>query len=166
MYKPRYCGLCSDGRCCTPHNTKTIQVEFRCPQGKFLKKPMMLINTCVCHSNCPQSNNAFFQQLDPASSEAKIWNAWFVLPKRYVVHTKLDPQSGECNNCICKISKIFSKLSAFVFPVVYWIPHLTFPPLQMSFIHLKETVPWTEPSFFLNSGMEITKRTASLSLWV
>lgn len=115
MYKPRYCGLCSDGRCCTPHNTKTIQVEFRCPQGKFLKKPMMLINTCVCHSNCPQSNNAFFQQLDPASSEAKIWNAWFVLPKRYVVHTKLDPQSGECNNCICKISKIFFKTKCFCF---------------------------------------------------
>ncbi|KAM9235511.1 CCN family member 3 [Leptosomus discolor] len=71
-YKPRYCGLCSDGRCCTPHNTKTIQVEFRCPQGKVLKKPMMLINTCVCHNNCPQSNNAFFQLLDPTSSEAKI----------------------------------------------------------------------------------------------
>lgn len=71
-YKPRYCGLCNDGRCCTPHNTKTIQVEFRCPQGKFLKKPMMLINTCVCHGNCPQSNNAFFQPLDPMSSEAKI----------------------------------------------------------------------------------------------
>uniref|UniRef100_A0A8C5TAN9 CCN family member 3 n=1 Tax=Malurus cyaneus samueli TaxID=2593467 RepID=A0A8C5TAN9_9PASS len=71
-YRPRYCGLCSDGRCCTPHNTKTIQVEFRCPQGKVLKKPMMLINTCVCHNNCPQSNIVFFQPLDPTSSEAKI----------------------------------------------------------------------------------------------
>ncbi|NXX30211.1 NOV protein, partial [Nicator chloris] len=71
-YRPRYCGLCSDGRCCTPHNTKTTQVEFRCPQGKVLKKPMMLINTCVCHNNCPQNNVVFFQPLDPASSEAKI----------------------------------------------------------------------------------------------
>ncbi|XP_033925064.1 CCN family member 3 [Melopsittacus undulatus] len=71
-YKPRYCGLCNDGRCCTPHNTKTIQVEFRCPQGKVLKKPMMLINTCVCHNNCPQSNIVFFQPLDPTSNEAKI----------------------------------------------------------------------------------------------
>ncbi|NXW53833.1 NOV protein, partial [Eurystomus gularis] len=71
-YKPRYCGLCNDGRCCTPHNTKTVQVEFRCPQGKGLKKPMMLINTCVCHNNCPQSNNAFFQPSDLTSSEAKI----------------------------------------------------------------------------------------------
>ncbi|NXP73561.1 NOV protein, partial [Ramphastos sulfuratus] len=71
-YKPRYCGLCSDGRCCTPHNTKTVQVEFRCPQGKALKKPMMLISTCVCHSNCPQSNNAFFQPVDPMSSESNV----------------------------------------------------------------------------------------------
>ncbi|NWW81666.1 NOV protein, partial [Climacteris rufus] len=71
-YKPRYCGLCSDGRCCTPHSTKTVQVEFLCPQGKILKKPMMLINTCVCHNNCPQSNIVFFQPSDPASSEAKI----------------------------------------------------------------------------------------------
>ncbi|KAL2308703.1 hypothetical protein Nmel_001763 [Mimus melanotis] len=71
-YRPRYCGLCSDGRCCTPHSTKTTHVEFRCPQGKVLRKPMMLINTCVCHNNCPQSNVVFFQPLDPTSSEAKI----------------------------------------------------------------------------------------------
>ncbi|XP_025063598.1 protein NOV homolog [Alligator sinensis] len=70
-YKPRYCGLCNDGRCCTPHNTKTIQVEFQCPQGKVIKKPVMSINTCVCHKNCPQ-NNAFFQQLDPMFNGAKI----------------------------------------------------------------------------------------------
>ncbi|XP_005042589.1 PREDICTED: protein NOV homolog [Ficedula albicollis] len=71
-YRPRFCGLCSDGRCCTPHSTKTIQVEFRCPQGRALRKPVMLINTCVCHSNCPQGNVVFFQPLDPTSSEAKI----------------------------------------------------------------------------------------------
>ncbi|NWH31099.1 NOV protein, partial [Chloropsis hardwickii] len=71
-YRPRYCGLCSDGRCCTPHGTKTIQVEFRCPQGKVLKKPMMFINTCVCHNNCPQSNVVFLQPSDPTSSEAKL----------------------------------------------------------------------------------------------
>uniref|UniRef100_G3NUZ1 CCN family member 3 n=1 Tax=Gasterosteus aculeatus aculeatus TaxID=481459 RepID=G3NUZ1_GASAC len=29
-YKPRYCGSCTDGRCCTPHRTKTALVEFRC----------------------------------------------------------------------------------------------------------------------------------------
>uniref|UniRef100_A0A8C9MUJ1 CCN family member 3 n=1 Tax=Serinus canaria TaxID=9135 RepID=A0A8C9MUJ1_SERCA len=71
-YRPRFCGLCSDGRCCTPHSTRTIHVHFRCPQGNGLKKPMMLINTCVCHSNCPQGNVVFFQPLDPTSSEAKL----------------------------------------------------------------------------------------------
>lgn len=70
-YRPRFCGLCGDGRCCTPHSTKTIHVHFRCPQGTLLKKPMMLINTCVCHSNCPQGNVVFFQPLDPTSGEAK-----------------------------------------------------------------------------------------------
>ncbi|XP_053098698.1 CCN family member 3 isoform X2 [Hemicordylus capensis] len=61
-YKLRHCGVCSDGRCCTPHNTKTIQVEFRCPQGNTIKYPMLSITTCVCHNNCPQENNAFFRK--------------------------------------------------------------------------------------------------------
>ncbi|XP_074841731.1 CCN family member 3 [Carettochelys insculpta] len=69
-YKPRYCGLCTDGRCCTPHNTKTIQVEFQCPQNKVFKKPMMLITTCVCHNNCPQ-DNIFFQLLEPMFREVQ-----------------------------------------------------------------------------------------------
>ncbi|XP_067254659.1 CCN family member 3-like [Chanodichthys erythropterus] len=35
-YKPRFCGLCRDGWCCTPHSTKTVQVEFQCPEGKII----------------------------------------------------------------------------------------------------------------------------------
>ncbi|KAF7246907.1 CCN family member 3 [Varanus komodoensis] len=62
MYKPRYCGVCNDGRCCTPHTTKTIEVEFRCPQGN-VKHPVMSITSCVCHANCPQENNAVFRKL-------------------------------------------------------------------------------------------------------
>ncbi|XP_061477966.1 CCN family member 3-like [Rhineura floridana] len=62
-YKPRYCGICNDGRCCTPHTTKTIQVEFHCPQGNIIKHPVMSIMTCVCHGNCPQDNNAFYRKL-------------------------------------------------------------------------------------------------------
>ncbi|XP_055402326.1 CCN family member 3 [Bubalus kerabau] len=58
-YKPRFCGICSDGRCCTPHNTKTIQVEFQCSPGQILKKPVMVIGTCTCHHNCPHSNSSF-----------------------------------------------------------------------------------------------------------
>ncbi|MBN3286891.1 NOV protein, partial [Polyodon spathula] len=66
-YKPRYCGVCSDGRCCTPHSTKTVQVEFQCPRGKIIKKTMMFINTCACHNNCPR-DNAIFQMSDPMFS--------------------------------------------------------------------------------------------------
>ncbi|KAJ8369693.1 hypothetical protein SKAU_G00097210 [Synaphobranchus kaupii] len=30
-YRPRYCGLCSSNRCCTPFRTHTVQVAFTCP---------------------------------------------------------------------------------------------------------------------------------------
>uniref|UniRef100_A0A4W3ID87 CCN family member 3 n=1 Tax=Callorhinchus milii TaxID=7868 RepID=A0A4W3ID87_CALMI len=55
-YKPKYCGVCNDGRCCTPHTTKTSRVDFKCPGGKTIEKQMMIINTCACHYNCPQDN--------------------------------------------------------------------------------------------------------------
>uniref|UniRef100_A0A8C5MH06 CCN family member 3 n=1 Tax=Leptobrachium leishanense TaxID=445787 RepID=A0A8C5MH06_9ANUR len=63
-YKPKFCGICSDGRCCTPHSTRTAQVEFQCPNEKIIKKPVMVINTCVCHHNCPQ--DASLLQIDNA----------------------------------------------------------------------------------------------------
>ncbi|NP_001079127.1 CCN family member 3 precursor [Xenopus laevis] len=56
-YKPKFCGQCSDGRCCTPHSTKTMHVEFVCPQKRIVKKPVMVISTCVCHYNCPQDSS-------------------------------------------------------------------------------------------------------------
>uniref|UniRef100_A0A3Q3B8E3 CCN family member 3 n=1 Tax=Kryptolebias marmoratus TaxID=37003 RepID=A0A3Q3B8E3_KRYMA len=55
-YKPRYCGSCMDGRCCTPHRTKTSLVEFQCTNGKTTRKPVMAILTCACHSHCPRDN--------------------------------------------------------------------------------------------------------------
>ncbi|XP_024917132.1 protein NOV [Cynoglossus semilaevis] len=55
-YKTRYCGSCIDGRCCTPHRTKTAMVEFQCTNGKTIRRPVMVILTCACHSNCPQDN--------------------------------------------------------------------------------------------------------------
>ncbi|KAM9308452.1 CCN family member 3 [Gastrophryne carolinensis] len=68
-YKPKFCGQCNDGRCCTPHSTRTAQVEFQCPQNRVMKKPVMFINTCTCHYNCPrdtsllQTDNAKFPGL-------------------------------------------------------------------------------------------------------
>ncbi|KAJ8288461.1 hypothetical protein COCON_G00011200 [Conger conger] len=70
-YKPRYCNTCSDGRCCTPHSTKTLQVEFRCPQGKAIKKAMMFINSCACHHHCPR-DNAVYHRRDLAYSGLKM----------------------------------------------------------------------------------------------
>ncbi|KAF6725428.1 Protein NOV [Oryzias melastigma] len=55
-YKPRFCGSCTDGRCCTPHRTKTALVEFQCAEGKTTRRPVMVILTCVCHSHCPRDN--------------------------------------------------------------------------------------------------------------
>ncbi|XP_007573014.1 CCN family member 5 [Poecilia formosa] len=52
-YQLRYCGQCSDSRCCTPHQTSTAQVTFRCPTGRLLQKAVMMIHSCVCHNNCP-----------------------------------------------------------------------------------------------------------------
>ncbi|XP_063307190.1 CCN family member 3 [Pelobates fuscus] len=63
-YKPKFCGICKDGRCCTPHSTKTTQVEFQCPNKKVFKKPVMVIHTCVCHHNCPQDTSLL--QIDNA----------------------------------------------------------------------------------------------------
>ncbi|KAL7886771.1 hypothetical protein AOLI_G00044920 [Acnodon oligacanthus] len=55
-FRPRFCGLCADGRCCTPHKTKTAQVEFHCQNSRVVKRPVMFINTCVCHHHCPRDN--------------------------------------------------------------------------------------------------------------
>uniref|UniRef100_H3A4I7 Cellular communication network factor 5 n=1 Tax=Latimeria chalumnae TaxID=7897 RepID=H3A4I7_LATCH len=51
-YQPTFCGSCNDGRCCTPYNTETIAVEFKCQRGRIIKKQMMFINSCSCHYSC------------------------------------------------------------------------------------------------------------------
>ncbi|XP_069771495.1 CCN family member 3-like [Narcine bancroftii] len=61
-YKPKYCGVCSDGRCCMPHSTKTSQLDFRCTGGIIIKRQLMIINTCVCHHNCSQDNTVLQMQ--------------------------------------------------------------------------------------------------------
>lgn len=59
LYKPKFCGVCTDNRCCTPRTTVTAEVEFRCPEGDILTKKMMFIKTCSCHHDCPQDNDIF-----------------------------------------------------------------------------------------------------------
>lgn len=55
-FRPRYCGTCIDGRCCTPHRTKTALLDFQCANGKTSRRPVMVILTCVCHNHCPRDN--------------------------------------------------------------------------------------------------------------
>lgn len=58
-YRPKFCGVCLDGRCCTPHRTTTLPMEFKCPDGEVMKKHMMFIKSCACHYNCPGENDIF-----------------------------------------------------------------------------------------------------------
>ncbi|XP_078123808.1 CCN family member 2b isoform X1 [Sander vitreus] len=59
LYKPKFCGVCTDNRCCTPHTTITAPVEFHCPDGEVFTKNMMFIKTCSCHHDCPHDNDIF-----------------------------------------------------------------------------------------------------------
>ncbi|CAL8289106.1 unnamed protein product [Merluccius merluccius] len=70
-YKPRYCGTCTDGRCCTPHSTKTALVEFLCANGKTSRRPVMVIQSCACHHHCP-SENVIWQASDLAHSGMRV----------------------------------------------------------------------------------------------
>ncbi|XP_030634099.1 WNT1-inducible-signaling pathway protein 2-like [Chanos chanos] len=57
-YRPQFCGLCSDGRCCSPLRTRTMQMGFLCPSGRVIQHLVMRIESCVCHYNCPDSLSA------------------------------------------------------------------------------------------------------------
>ncbi|XP_041805167.1 CCN family member 1-like [Chelmon rostratus] len=55
-FQPRYCGSCSDGRCCRPHRTQTSPVRFRCRNGEIVSRMVMMIESCKCTQNCPSSS--------------------------------------------------------------------------------------------------------------
>uniref|UniRef100_K7FIF1 CCN family member 3 n=1 Tax=Pelodiscus sinensis TaxID=13735 RepID=K7FIF1_PELSI len=59
FYRPKFCGSCTDGRCCTPHSTSTVEVEFKCPEGDVFQHKIMFIKTCSCHRDCPRDNDVF-----------------------------------------------------------------------------------------------------------
>ncbi|KAJ8373228.1 hypothetical protein AAFF_G00267200 [Aldrovandia affinis] len=58
-YRPRFCGVCADGRCCSPQATLTAELEFRCPAGELVRRRVMFIKTCSCHRRCPRDNDIF-----------------------------------------------------------------------------------------------------------
>ncbi|XP_027567097.1 CCN family member 4 isoform X2 [Pipra filicauda] len=58
-YRPKYCGVCTDNRCCTPYKSKTIEVRFQCPDGTEFSWKIMWINACFCNLNCRNPNDIF-----------------------------------------------------------------------------------------------------------
>ncbi|KAI1885724.1 hypothetical protein AGOR_G00206760 [Albula goreensis] len=58
-YRPKYCGICTDERCCIPYKSKTIQVDFLCPSGATMSWQVMWINACFCNLSCRNPNDIF-----------------------------------------------------------------------------------------------------------
>ncbi|XP_076001278.1 CCN family member 1-like [Genypterus blacodes] len=57
-FRPKYCGSCADGRCCSPHRTQTLPVRFRCKDGETLSRKVMMIQSCKCDFNCSHYKSA------------------------------------------------------------------------------------------------------------
>uniref|UniRef100_A0AAY4B9G4 Uncharacterized protein n=1 Tax=Denticeps clupeoides TaxID=299321 RepID=A0AAY4B9G4_9TELE len=58
LYRPNYCGVCVDGRCCSPRRTRTAPVRFSCPDGGRFHKAVMFIQSCKCGGGCGHLNEA------------------------------------------------------------------------------------------------------------
>uniref|UniRef100_A0A9L0R0M5 CCN family member 4 n=1 Tax=Equus caballus TaxID=9796 RepID=A0A9L0R0M5_HORSE len=58
-YRPKYCGVCSDNRCCIPYKSKTIDVSFQCPDGPGFSRQVLWINACFCNLSCRNPNDIF-----------------------------------------------------------------------------------------------------------
>ncbi|KAM9792818.1 CCN family member 1-like [Neosynchiropus ocellatus] len=56
LYRPNYCGTCTEQRCCSPQRTRTVPVTFVCRDGARLQMPAMFIQSCKCHNNCGSLN--------------------------------------------------------------------------------------------------------------
>ncbi|XP_036746439.2 CCN family member 4 isoform X2 [Manis pentadactyla] len=58
-YRPKYCGVCVDNRCCIPYKSKTISVSFQCPDGPGFSRQVLWINACFCNLSCRNPNDIF-----------------------------------------------------------------------------------------------------------
>ncbi|KAJ8404196.1 hypothetical protein AAFF_G00339690 [Aldrovandia affinis] len=58
LYRPNYCGVCVDGRCCSPRRTRTASVAFACPDGERFQKDVMFVRSCKCGDECAHLNEA------------------------------------------------------------------------------------------------------------
>ncbi|XP_051728367.1 cellular communication network factor 4a isoform X2 [Ctenopharyngodon idella] len=58
-YWPKFCGVCTDERCCIPFKSKTVEVDFQCPNGSGFTWQVMWINACFCNLSCKNPNDIF-----------------------------------------------------------------------------------------------------------
>ncbi|KPP77042.1 protein CYR61-like [Scleropages formosus] len=58
FYRPNYCGLCVDGRCCSPWRTRNLAVLFVCPDGDRFERTVMFVRSCKCGDECGHLNEA------------------------------------------------------------------------------------------------------------
>ncbi|XP_041719474.2 CCN family member 1-like [Coregonus clupeaformis] len=58
LYRPNYCGVCVDGRCCSPRRTRTASVTFACPDGERFDRSVMFVQSCKCSDKCSHLNEA------------------------------------------------------------------------------------------------------------
>ncbi|KAJ8378525.1 hypothetical protein AAFF_G00239080 [Aldrovandia affinis] len=56
LYQPNYCGVCVDGRCCSPRRSRTASVPFVCPDGERFQKAVMFVRSCKCSDDCGHLN--------------------------------------------------------------------------------------------------------------
>ncbi|XP_026582312.1 WNT1-inducible-signaling pathway protein 3 [Pseudonaja textilis] len=59
IYKPMFCGICLDKRCCIPNKSVMITVQFDCPEEAPIKWKMMWITSCVCQKICNEPRDLF-----------------------------------------------------------------------------------------------------------
>lgn len=50
-YRPRTCGSCTDGRCCSPSLSRTVHLRFHCPDRDTFYN-VMWIQRCSCTTSC------------------------------------------------------------------------------------------------------------------
>ncbi|XP_067567300.1 CCN family member 4 isoform X1 [Pseudorca crassidens] len=72
-YRPKYCGICTDNRCCIPYKSKTIDISFQCPDGPGFSRQALWINACFCNLSCRNPND-IFADLDSYPDFSEIAN--------------------------------------------------------------------------------------------
>ncbi|KAM4713308.1 cellular communication network factor 6 isoform 1-T1 [Anableps anableps] len=58
-FKPTYCGVCKDKRCCVPNKSRMIKVNFTCKTGSNIQWKMQWITSCVCQRKCTDPGDMF-----------------------------------------------------------------------------------------------------------